>query len=118
MQVQGSPALCADRQAALLQQPYCSQTEILQAGWFQYALSHASRWWEILLLGCNSGRMATRALKDHVCFMLLWRKNCWPYKLPDTLTVLGVVTHSRWDPPVTRGLRLADVLQLQSRRSR
>jgi hypothetical protein len=70
------------------------------------------RWWGTLLLECNIGRMATRALRDDVLFMLFGCKDCWSYKLLNTLTMLGVVTRSQWDPAVTRGLRAADVLQL------
>jgi len=58
----------------------------------------AVRWWETLLLECNSGRMATRALKDDVQFMLFGCRDCWSYKLLNTLTKLGVVTRGQWDP--------------------
>jgi hypothetical protein len=41
----------------------------------------AVRWWDTLLLECNIGRMATRALRDDVQFMLFGCKDCWSYRL-------------------------------------
>jgi hypothetical protein len=45
--------------------------------------------------------------------MLFGCTDCWSYKLLSTLTTLGVLARYRWDPAVTRGLRTADVVQLQ-----
>jgi hypothetical protein len=49
----------------------------------------AVRWWETVLLECNSGCMATRALRDDVQFMLFAKQPQWVQRL----LVLQAVAH-------------------------
>ena len=91
--------------------------QLLICDFARYPVSHhwvalAVRWWATLRLEGNSSRVAMRALKDDVQFMLFGCKDCWSYRLLHTLTELGVLARGQWDPAHTLGLSAADVLQL------
>ena len=91
--------------------------QLLMCDFARYPISYhwvalAVRWWDTLLLEDNSGRVATRALRDDVQFMLFRCTDCWSYRLLHTLTELGVLAREQWDPAVTLGLQVADILQL------
>jgi hypothetical protein len=72
----------------------------------------ATRLWCTLVEEEQRSKLAARALRADVMFMLAGCTDCWSYKLMNTLTVLGVVDRDQWDRKANRALTAANVLTL------
>lgn len=77
--------------------------------WHWIAL--ATRWW-VRLTGMNADRLAYRAFKDDIRLMLDGCKDCWTFKLLDTLTHMGIVQASQWKPNNGSQVTVDTILQL------
>jgi hypothetical protein len=73
----------------------------------------AVRWWCTLTAEDNQDKLAAKALRSDVWFMVSGCTDCWSYKLLNTLTVLGVLHRDSWDRTVNAAIRVTDVMALQ-----
>ena len=84
--------------------------------WHWVAL--AARLWNALARSGDPSKLAVLALKQDILLMVDGCKDCWCYRLLDTLSQLQVVSRSRWDHqanlgvPVSRQARLQQILSI------
>jgi hypothetical protein len=72
----------------------------------------AVRWWCALVSEEQSGKLAAKALRADVRYMLTGCTDCWSYKLLNTLTLLGIVDRSKWDRSQNAALTAEAVLSI------
>jgi hypothetical protein len=73
----------------------------------------AVRWWCSLTAEENHDKLAAKALRSDVWFMVSGCTDCWSYKLLNALTVLGVLDRGCWDRSVNAAIRAPDVLAVR-----
>jgi hypothetical protein len=72
----------------------------------------AVRWWLRLTGDSHRDSLAAAALRDNVRLMLAGCKECWAFRLLDTLSTLGVVLRQAWMPSTGMVPAVQQVLQL------